>query len=356
MLPGSFCFAVRSLADSTFAPKTITPKSKDEEKVIFSKILASIAVNVLQLLKTRHEITANAVWRFLQLRGYVDNQHQLTTWGRVLETTLSASGPNKDLEEAAFLAIELLRLGLLTADTMFQGYSGAPVQGSGIVFLSESLSLSVLIIIDIDKRNCMLISRTASLAKLHHQPKGYSGPLSRHLLSYNSIVSSLQASLRDLVEMSLATMFLEGHVDRERSDWMDLSLGYDSRTNPLCIVHILIQHQSSLPLYEERSCALGVITMTYLDELCTRDDPTSESTRAEMKVKSQGWVEYCDFPASLNDSFRLWDSVSFSPKKLRLASDSLLSYQVYKGVQLAGKEIKDKYIWDEANEWLSHRR
>lgn len=89
----------------------------------------------------------------------------------------------------------------------------------------NSLNVDVLRIIDIDKRNCMLISRTASLAKLHHQTKGYSGPLSRHLLSYNSIVSSLQSSLRDLVEMSLATMFLEGHVDRERSDWMDLSLG-----------------------------------------------------------------------------------------------------------------------------------
>lgn len=165
----------------------------------------------------------------------------------------------------------------------------------------------------------MLISRTASLAKLHHQPKGYSGPLSRHLLSYNSIVSSLQSSLRDLVEMSLATMFLEGHVDRERSDWMDLSLGYYPRRIPhMYIVHSLIQPQSSLPLYEERSCALGVITMTYLDELCTRDDPTSESTRAEMKIKSQGWVEYCDFPASLNDSFRLWDSVSFSRKNIRV--------------------------------------
>lgn len=105
--------------------------------MILSKILASIAVNHLQLLKTRHEITANAVWRFLQLRGYLDNQHQLTTWGKVLEVTLSASGPNKDLEEAAFLATELLRLGLLTADTMFQGYSGAPLQGSGIVFFSE---------------------------------------------------------------------------------------------------------------------------------------------------------------------------------------------------------------------------
>ncbi len=73
----------------------------------------------------------------------------------------------------------------------------------------------------------MLVSRVACLGKIHHQPRGYSGPLSRHLLSYHSVISTLQASLRDLVEMSIATMFLEGYVERDRDDWMDLSLGYD---------------------------------------------------------------------------------------------------------------------------------
>ena len=72
----------------------------------------------------------------------------------------------------------------------------------------------------------MLVSRVASLGKLRHQPVGYTGPLSRHLLAYQSMTSAVHASLRDLVEMSLATMFLDGMVDREREDWMDLSLGY----------------------------------------------------------------------------------------------------------------------------------
>ena len=44
------------------------------------------------------------------------------------------------------------------------------------------------------------------------------------MLAYHSIISALRASLRDLVEMSLATFFLEGHVDRDRADWMDLAL------------------------------------------------------------------------------------------------------------------------------------
>lgn len=80
-------------------------------------------------------------------------------------------------------------------------------------------------VIDTDKRNCLLVSRVVSLGKLRHQPKGYSGPLSRHLLGYHSIISTLRASLRDLVEISLATMFLEGNAERDRNDWMDLALG-----------------------------------------------------------------------------------------------------------------------------------
>ena len=86
-----------------------------------------------QLLKTRHEVISNAVWRFLQLRNFIDKKHQLTHWGKVLEASLSVTGSNKDQGEAAFMAIELLRLKLLNADTMFEGYSGAPVHGSGVL-------------------------------------------------------------------------------------------------------------------------------------------------------------------------------------------------------------------------------
>lgn len=71
----------------------------------------------------------------------------------------------------------------------------------------------------------MLVSRIASLGKLQHQRQGYRGPLSRHLLAYHSIIWALQSALRDLLEISLATMFLKGYVHRTRVDWMDLALG-----------------------------------------------------------------------------------------------------------------------------------
>lgn len=54
-------------------------------------------------------------------------------WGKVLQASLSVRGSNKDQEEAVFVAVELLRLKLLNADTMFEGFSGAPVHGSGAI-------------------------------------------------------------------------------------------------------------------------------------------------------------------------------------------------------------------------------
>ena len=46
------------------------------------------------------------------------------------------------------------------------------------------------------------------------------------MLAYQSIVSNVHGSLRDLLEMIVAAMFLEGLVDRDRNDWVDISLGY----------------------------------------------------------------------------------------------------------------------------------
>jgi len=65
------------------------------------------------------------------VRGYVDEQHNLTSWGKVLNSAVSALNPEDDLEEAIFLAVELLRLNLLNSDTMFPSYSGQPLRGSG---------------------------------------------------------------------------------------------------------------------------------------------------------------------------------------------------------------------------------
>lgn len=40
----------------------------------------------------------------------------------------------------------------------------------------------------------------------------------------------------------------------------------------------------------------------------------------------------------------------------RRVDDGLLCSQVYKGVKLAGKDVKNGNMWDEVDEWLSSRR
>lgn len=145
LVPGTFSFAVRGLSSAEFAAKTISPKPKGGQKVNPQDENGGIATNKKKSLKGHGEVLANATWRFLQLRGYVNKQHQLTHWGKVLDTALVNSGPLKELEEAVFIAVELMRLGLVVADTMFPNYAGAPINGSSQCSFSGCAATFVLI-------------------------------------------------------------------------------------------------------------------------------------------------------------------------------------------------------------------
>ncbi|KAI9860754.1 MAG: hypothetical protein M1813_005677 [Trichoglossum hirsutum] len=283
--PGTLAFAINSLRDSGFAAKTVG--SKDPAN----------------LLKTKDEIVANTLWRFIQLRGYVNEKHELTAWGKALHSAISSLDPADNLEEPVFIGIELLRLKLLNADTMFLSYTGAPLRGS-----------------EKDKRNCLLISRVASLGKLRHKPIGFTGPLSRNHLAYHSMISAVRNSLRDLIEMTIASLLLHGDAEREgRSDWLDLGL--------------------DLPFLDDNDCGLGIAMKSYLDELAMNPDPTSEETKSQAKAKGPGeWFPHSvDFAGDLQIAWKLWDAIVGA-------------------VRVAGKDVKEGEKWAEADSWLAKRR
>ena len=77
---------------------------------------------------------------------------------------------------------------------------------------------------DDDKNFNMLISRVACIGKLQHKNIGYSGPLSRQLLCYRSLISEVRAALRSLIEVVLTSLFLSGDADRDRNDWGEMSM------------------------------------------------------------------------------------------------------------------------------------
>jgi hypothetical protein len=155
----------------------------------------------------------------MQLRGYVDDKHKLTPWGQCLLQALSDVDPADNLEEAIFIAIEMLRLDLLNTKPWFSHVSGGPMRGS-----------------EDDKVFNMLVSRVACIAKLQHKGIGYSGPLSRQLLCYRSLISEVRSSLRNLVEVVLASMLLSGDVDRDRNDWTDLAFKYVPHTPTITLL------------------------------------------------------------------------------------------------------------------------
>jgi hypothetical protein len=222
---GRLLFAVLSLQEKQFPKKSMSntngvagqPRSKTPR------------------LNSKTEFLSNALWRLLHIRGYVNDQHELTNWGKALATTLKSIGPMiktfgdfHHLEEAAFLGYELLRFDNLNSRNRHPELTGAPLRGS-----------------DEDKANCILISRTACLLKLRHKSIGYTGPLSKNLLSYYSIIKAVREADRDLLEAITVSMFMNNQVNRTRDDYGDLGrrLVYPSLfsfiTNITTVSHLL---------------------------------------------------------------------------------------------------------------------
>ncbi|KAI9729123.1 MAG: hypothetical protein M1828_000208 [Chrysothrix sp. TS-e1954] len=302
-------FALQSLKDSDFATKTITKKDKDTPNV----------------LTTKTEVMANTFWRFLHLSGYINEDHQLSHWGLVLSSilthlqtnTTNPTNPTTNSEEAAFLAVELLRHDLLTTSDLFPTYIETSVKGS-----------------ETDKRNTLFVSRLCCLTSLRHPEKGYSGPLSRHLLGFNSMIDAIRTTSRDLLETCLATLLLNGDCSRDRDPASYTSMGLD------------------LPFLLPTDCAMGVAMRSYLSELHAAGDPTSAQSRSDVKTKKVAqWFLNATSPLEdLDAAFGFWDAVV---KGVKTASE--------KGVLLpgggtGGGKGSPREKWDAVDAWVQKRR
>lgn len=194
---GSILFEVTALKNLEFVKSTV---AKDKVRGIASADMVS-------------SIT---LWRFLHLRGYVDDNHQLTPWGTALATSLEALEPTVEknsqvpgLFEAVLLAYELLRFDLLNTRNQHPELNGLPMNGS-----------------DDDKASLLLISRCSILLKLRHQANGYTGPLSKNFLCFRSLSSSIREAGRDLIEAIVASMLLFAQTNRDRDDYLDIGQRY----------------------------------------------------------------------------------------------------------------------------------
>jgi hypothetical protein len=191
---GPVSLEVLALVDNDFVSKTTT-----KEKVIRG-------------LDSPQLVTSVAIWRFLHLRGYVDDSHKLTNWGNALANSFLAIRDSLEtptafwgLDSAVLLAFELIRLGLLPGQST-EGHQGYPRRGS-----------------DADKRSLSLVSACASLLKLRHARYGYTGPLNKSILMFRALSTTVREADRDLIEAIVASMFMFGQSKRERDDYLEIS-------------------------------------------------------------------------------------------------------------------------------------
>lgn len=190
---GSVAFEILALQKPEFAKATIgKPSSKS------------------QVNATAH-IVSTVIWRYLHLRDYVNDSHELTGWGKALAAAMTALEPTvtqhpdvSGLHEALLLAFELIRLDQLNVKPRKDESDKGDVDPS-----------------------LLLVSRSAVLLRLRHDAIGYTGPLRKDMLAYFSQVSAIREADRDLVEAVLAHMYLSNQTRRDRTnkEYSDISTG-----------------------------------------------------------------------------------------------------------------------------------
>ncbi|RBQ66389.1 hypothetical protein FVER14953_08170 [Fusarium verticillioides] len=286
---GPVSLEVLSLVNSDFVAKTF-PKERPIKGIDSTDMVTSVAI-----------------WRFLHLRGYANDEHKLTPWGNALANTLLILQDAKEnhpdvtgLPEAALVAFELIRNGLLTGKHT-EGQAGLPRKGSYE-----------------EKATLVLISECASLLKLRHQVYGYTGPLNKNLLSFWSLASAVREADRDLVEAIVASMFLYGQSKRERDDQLEIS--------------------RRLPFHQEPDIGLGIAVRTFFD-----DDEAGGDQEARLQRLEEFPKTFVPYAESLTKDFRV----------VRDFIDALV-----KGVKMLGTDelrAEDKDAWAKAQAYLEAR-
>ena len=193
------------LALRTEAKKTVQPKRADH------------------LLSSEGELLANTLWRFLQLRDFVNSDHTLSSWGVALSVGLEMLSDYPDLYDPLYLGLELFRLKALNHDEFSIHYPGEPKHGTGKSCPVVKLSL------DEERNHIRLLSRVASLTTLTKTPYPWKGPVSKALLAYNSMVTEVQRNIRNLIEMVLLSMCAHGDVNRlskKPHEWTAFGMQY----------------------------------------------------------------------------------------------------------------------------------
>nr|ODN90857.1 XPG domain-containing protein [Cryptococcus depauperatus CBS 7855] len=282
-----------------------------------------------RVLDKKDEIVANVIWRFLEVRGFVQQNHTHSLIGKALHACFSVSRVNDRFQESLYLILELLRAGVVHggkwggADA--EGFAGGPSYG------------------DNDEQDRVrLIMRCISVLPLMLRPQQWIGPLSQELLAFNSFVRALSKSLRQLFEAVSVHLLLSGDGRRNRDDYSDIML--------------------SLPFQTDVSTGFGILIKTYLDATTYHNEGESinmDNYRSEKVVKAKkdaiSFVEdnltsIRNPVQELSRGFRFWDTIMVAIRSLEEEQGPNPKFQH----TVVGKDVIDQFV--RADEWLKPMR
>lgn len=284
-------------------------------------------------LEKKDEIVANVIWRMLEVRGFLNHDHLHASYARALHLGIRTARLNDKLQEPLYLALELIRAGVLSA----QKYR-KPSESSGAP-PTEPLELSggpdTDTLTEADQKSELLLLRTFSLLPMQFKPEAWSQPVSMELLVFNSFVRAMGRSMRQLVEMIASTMLLCGDAKRARDDHLDIAL--------------------SLPFQTDTNTGLGILLKCYIEGFLaysgavpTSDDVSGkngQAKQAEIKeykdsildILEESFINVRSVRMELQRGFRFWDSIMIAVRSL--AENDGMS-----------KEATEEFL--EAEKWL----
>ncbi len=241
-------------------------------------------------LEKKDEIVANIIWRMLELRGFLNHDHLHTSFARALYLSLRKARLNDRFQEPLYVALELLRAGVLHANA----YGGEVLSGGPSTETSATAE---------EQRHLLVVMRALSLVPVVFKPAKWEAPMSRELLRFNAFARTMTRSMRSLVEMITSSMLLRGDARRHsREDY-------------------LLEISLSLPFSADTGTGMGIVIKCFVEGLLTYHGGAvgaEEAETEEVKGMKEELAELLDSTFEnvknvrneLARGFRFWNAVS----------------------------------------------
>ncbi|PWN39683.1 PIN domain-like protein [Ceraceosorus guamensis] len=313
-----------STRSASLAARTKTARPKPAPPGVTNGNGASNALAAQPVLEKKDEVVANVIWRFLEIRGFLNHDHLHTGFARALHLGLEGARLNDKLQEPLYIALELMRAGALHGNA-FSGrlLSGGPAWGDTSAEGQEGQDARDA------RKHLLLIMRCLSLLPMSFRPSAWSAPLSRELLLFASFTKSMSRSLRSLIECIASNLLLRGDARRARDDYLDISL--------------------SLPFQSDANTGMGILVKCYLEALLTfnngpvlpgkeNEEDVKEAVEQVLGIIEGPFENVKDIRNELRRGFRFWDALIKTTQTLK--TEDLIAAELVSQFEAADKWLK----------------